>query len=138
VKFLEIVEPFEHRGRRVRTELVAVDGVVREARGHLVVARIGERLAVGHVRVAPGGAIAEDLTLLGDGAPEERKQRRAPRGGRVAPVALAQVLLRHPAAARLVVEQIRLGAGEDLLPAQTVAHDEHDVLRLARERGGAP
>src|ERR1700682_3822419 len=38
MKFPELVEPFEYRRIRIRSELIAVDGVVRIARGHFVVA----------------------------------------------------------------------------------------------------
>src|SRR5450631_2277809 len=44
MKLIELVEPFEYRRIRIRSELIAVDGIVRVTRGHFVVAWIRKRL----------------------------------------------------------------------------------------------
>ncbi len=133
LKFVEFVKPLEHRRVRVGAELVAVDGRVRKAGGHLVVSGVREGHSVDHLRDAPHGLIAEDLPALRHRSPQEREQRRPPLALARSPIALAQILLREPAAARRIVEQILLGAGEYFLPAQSVADDQHHVLRLGGE-----
>jgi hypothetical protein len=133
-KLVNIVQPFEYGCIRVGTELIAVDGVVGIARGHLVVTRIGKRLAVGYQRHAPQGLIAENLPMLGDSAPQKGEQQRAPLGCARPPIALSQILVGYPAPAFLVVQQILFRAGEDLLPAQSIAHDQYHGLRLVRRQ----
>jgi hypothetical protein len=100
-KFLELIQPFEHGGIRIRPEFVAVDRVVGIAGGHFIVARVGKRLAVGDVRHAALQLVAENLSLLGHGAPQEWKQQRTAGLGVRAPVALAQFLRPQPASTRL-------------------------------------
>ena len=130
VKLRQAVQPLEYGEVGIRAEFVRVDARVRVPGEHLVVARIGEGQAVGDAGNAALGLVAENLAAHGDRAPEEREQGLAPLGRVGAPELAPQLPLRLPDAAVLVVQELGVRSGEDLLPAQPVAHDEHDGARL--------
>src|SRR5665213_1607430 len=131
-----LVEPLEHGHVGVRTEFVAVNLGIWEPDRHLVVARIGEGDAVGHMSNAAFGLIAKNLTVRRHRAPNERKQYPATLLGSVAPVFVFERLIFHPAAAVLGVEEERIRTGKYLLPAQPVADDQYHGFgfRCARIR----
>src|SRR6185295_4687470 len=111
----------------------AVNARVGRAGEDLIVTGIGKLLAIGNRDDAAFDLIAEELSVRGDLAPEERQQRLASRLWCVAPESLAQrVRVLH--AAVFLGHQICLRAVEHLLPAEPVADDEKDVLSF--ERGG--
>jgi hypothetical protein len=70
------------------------------------------------------------LVLLGDHVPEERKQQPTAHRRIVVPEALPKARLGCPDAAVLLVEELGIGARENLLPAQAVADDQDHVFRL--------
>jgi hypothetical protein len=129
-------QPLEHRGVGVRAEVVAVDARVHEPRQHLVVAGVRELERVRDDDAAPRVAVAEELPVARDDAPEEGEQLAPARVGGGAPEALAQRDRIAAHGARHAEEQRRVGAAEDLLPAEAVGDDEDDVARARRGGGG--
>jgi hypothetical protein len=124
---MHTIQPFENGGVGIGAELVAIDFGIRISGQHLVVARVGERHAVGDARHAALGLIAEDLSLLGNHAPQERKQCFAPFGNIVAPELASEFIRVSPDAAVLLMHESWIGAGEDFLPAQSVTDDQDDI-----------
>ena len=130
IKALTILQPFQHSDVRIRNVVVAVDAlVVGKATERFVVAGIGEEHVIRDEGVGAFVTVTKDLSLLRDDLPEERHQRFAAFVGGVAPVGFLQRRFIFNFAV-LFVHQRRFGAVENLLPAETVGHDEDDVLGL--------
>src|SRR6266404_3051747 len=134
VQIRQTIQPFEHRGVRIRSEVVGVDARVGMAGEHFIVSGVREGQAVGDAGDAAFGLVAEDLAACGDRGPQEREQGLAAFARVGAPEFAPQLLLLIPDAAVLLVQQERVGAGEYFLPANTITDDEHDVARLGRTR----
>ena len=111
----------------IGTELIAVDARIRPAGQHLVVAGIRKCQAVSDARDAALILIAKNLALLGDNAPEKRKQHFPAFFGVVVPKLAVELLGICPNATVLFVQQGGISAGEDLLPAQAITHNENNV-----------
>src|SRR5450631_4521008 len=126
-----LVQPLVDADVRIRAVLVAVDARVRMSGQHLVVARVGEGEPVRDPGNAAVGLVAEELALLSDHLPEERKQQPAAHRGIVVPEALPKARLALPDAAVLHVEERGIGAREDLLPTKAIADDQDHVVGLA-------
>ena len=126
-----LVRVFQHGHVRVGALVVAVDARIVGLPGEeLVVAGVGEPMPVREVDGAVGVAVTVELALAGDRVPEERHERLAAGDGVGLPEPFAHSLdVRHVA---LVVEEERVGAGEELLPAEPVEGDEEDVFGLLR------
>src|ERR1700733_12110622 len=125
-----IFQPFENGDIWIGDVVVAMDAlVVRKAGERFVVTGIREKHVIRDVGVGAFVAITENLALLGDDLPNERHQDFAALVGGAAPVGLFQggFIFRF---AVLLVHQRFFGAVEDFLPAETVSHNEDDVLRL--------
>ena len=97
---------------------------------HLVVAGVGEGEPVRDPGNAAPGLVAEELALLGDHVPEERKQQPTAHRRIVVPEAFPKARFGSPDTAVLLVEELGIGARENLLPAQTVADDQDHVVGL--------
>lgn len=129
------VEEFEDVHVGVVAPVVAVDARVGDAAEGFAVAGVGEVEPVGDARFRAARAVAEDLSFARNNRPEEGQQRGAAVFGGFAPESSAESgRIGH--AARLSVHERRVSAGENLLPAQAVGHENDDVLRLARRLGG--
>lgn len=133
------VEPFEDGGVGVGEVVVGVDALVGVAGEGFGVAGVAEVEAVGDVDFGAGVLIAEEPALLGEGAPEEGEKflpARIGGGGEKLCFEQADVAAVPEAVGG---EEGCVGAAEDFLPAEAVAHDEDDVFgggRLLGVRGG--
>jgi hypothetical protein len=125
-----LVEPLEHRDVRIRTVFIGIESRIGRSGRHLVVAGIGEPHRVRDVRDAARLLVAEELSLLCNGAPQKWKQEFAPHGRVVVPVLVLELIGRSPVTAG-VSEERRIGARKHLLPAHAVGDHEDHVLRLA-------
>ena len=76
--------------------------------------------------------IAEDLSLLGNHVPQERKQCFAAFGNIVAPELASEFIRVSPDAAVLLIHESWIGAGEDFLPEQSVTDDQDDIAGFQR------
>src|SRR5882762_3517281 len=134
VQIRQTVQPFEYRRVGIRAELVRVDARIGVPGQHFIVSGVREGQPVGDTGDAAFGLVAEDLAARRDRRPQERKQGLAAFVRVFAPEFAAQVLLLVPDAAVFRVHQGGVGAGENLLPANTIADQEYDVVRLRRGR----
>ncbi|MDQ3950393.1 MAG: hypothetical protein M3282_08600 [Gemmatimonadota bacterium] len=130
------IQPLEDGDVGVHAEVVPVDAGIGEPGQHLVVAWIREVQPVRDRHAAPFGAVAEELTIARDHAPEKWKQSLSSRDSGRPPESVAK---RHRVAAhgaRLAEEDRRVGTAEDFLPTKPVGYDQDDIARSRRRRGG--
>ncbi len=131
---LAIFEPLEDRHIWIGDVVVAVDAlIVGKSAQRFVVAGVGEKHVIRDIGVGAFVAIAEDLSLLRNHLPNKRHQRLAAFFRAVAPIGLLQRGFIFYFAV-LLVHQRLFRAVEDFLPAESVGHDEDDVLRFVLGR----
>src|SRR5438045_9217418 len=109
-----------------------MDTRVRKTAKGLVISGIGEEQTISNIGVGAFVAIAKDLSLLRDDLPQKRHEGFAAGFQSPAPVHFLQVGLVGYAAI-LLVHQRRFGTSKNLLPAQTIGHNEDEVIGLTAD-----